>query len=187
MEEGEPPSWVSDPGRLLDEYGRRDIDLICKELHDVWRVEVAVVVLDSLPEDVRPTPFAAALLNYWGVGDAKLMTGVLVLLLLGQRQLHMCTGYGAARVLPATTLQSLQAQHMLPHLRAGAPSVALSKGLSAIREVFDHDAPKHWRRAAIKGQPANLNKHGFGGGQTSIDDFLPPKQNDGTDKNSRSS
>ena len=32
----------------------------------------------GLPEDVQPTAFAAALLNFWGVGDARLHSGVLV-------------------------------------------------------------------------------------------------------------
>mmetsp|Transcript_1483 Transcript_1483/g.4569 ORF Transcript_1483/g.4569 Transcript_1483/m.4569 type:complete len:379 (+) Transcript_1483:1484-2620(+) len=82
--EGERPSWVSDVGRLLAEEDRAAVDALCEQAHDAWRVEVAVVVLDSLPADIRPSAFAAALLNYWGVGDARLRSGLLLLLLLGR-------------------------------------------------------------------------------------------------------
>uniref|UniRef100_A0A7S4RPK7 TPM domain-containing protein n=1 Tax=Alexandrium monilatum TaxID=311494 RepID=A0A7S4RPK7_9DINO len=172
MADGERASWVSDVGSLLDKDSRADVDALCDEVHASWCVEVAVVVLSSLPEDVHPSAFAAALLNYWGVGDVRLRTGLLVMLLLGQRRLEMRVGYGTQRVFSPETLKAIQEERMVPHLRAGAPGAALREGLRGIQAALDAKGPQHWRRSASSG-PAEYNRQGFGGGQTPIDDFKP--------------
>lgn len=165
-------SWVSDVGRLLDEEDRRQIDALCQEVNSEWRMEVVVVVLDSLPESVRPAGFAAALLNYWGVGDKRLHTGVLALLLLGQRRLEVRTGFGAGRVLKPGVLRAIQEERVIPQLRANAPGEGLAELVRGVRDALATDGPRHWKQETAKGD-VELNGHGFGGGQTPIDEFLP--------------
>uniref|UniRef100_A0A7S1F1T3 TPM domain-containing protein n=1 Tax=Noctiluca scintillans TaxID=2966 RepID=A0A7S1F1T3_NOCSC len=159
--------WVSDIGHLLSETDRIKIDAVCREIHQSWRAEVVVVVLESLPTGFNPAGFAAALLNYWGVGDAKLHTGLVVLLLVKQRRLEMRTGFGATRMLGADTLESLQNDRMVPLLKLENPGGALLEGLKGIQEIIDHTGPSHWRRSSA----SEPNRHGFGGGQTPIDEF----------------
>ena len=168
--DGTSPSWVSDPGRQLPDADRAELHDLCEKLQLEWKAEAAVVVLDSLAADVNPNGFAAALLNFWGVGDRRLHTGLLILLLTGQKRLVMRTGYGLARVLSSDFLQSVQ-REMVPHLASGRPGRALCDGLHAALQAMDQ-APKHWRRAAGTGT-TEVNSHGFGGGQTPIDEFLP--------------
>ena len=166
--DGTSPSWVSDPGRLLPDLDRSQLNELCEKLQSTWKAEAVVVVLDSLAADVNPTGFAAALLNFWGVGDRRLHTGLLILLLTGQRRLEMRTGYGLARILPSDVLQSMQRETMMPHLAAGKPGQALCEGLRAALQAMEA-APQHWRQTGSTEQ----NSHGFGGGQTPIDEFLP--------------
>jgi len=173
---GERPSWVSDAGRWLTQEQHDGIDEACAAVHAAWRAEVAVVLLDSLPEDVQPTGFAAALLNYWGVGDHRLHTGLLVLLLMRQRRLEMRTGYGATRVLAPNVLEAIQADNMVPHLRAGSPGAALREGVYGVLACYEKGAPKHWRwTGGARADDMDVNKHGFGGGQTPIDEFMPQR------------
>jgi len=169
--EDSPPSWVSDVPKLLSDTDSTEIDAICAALVEAWRFEVAVVLLESLPEEIQPSAFAAALLNFWGVGDKRLHTGLLVLLLSKQRRLEMRVGFGAGRALPPECLRSIQDECMVPHLRNGAVGAALRDGLRAVSIALEAGAPSHWRRD--KSAQHEPNRHGFGGGQTSIDEFMP--------------
>jgi len=179
--EGGSPSWVSDAGRLLSDEERDTVDRACAAIHQAWRAEAAVVLLEALPVDVQPSAFAAALLNFWGVGDKQLHTGLLVLLLSKQRRLEMRVGYGAARALPSTTLRAIQDEHMVARLRTGAVGRALEFGLTRVLGSLDELAPRHWKRQtpAAPRDRDERNRHGFGGGQTSIEEFLPKKAVDG--------
>lgn len=169
------PSWVSDAGHLLGDTERAEVDALCEQVYAAWKVEVAVVVLDALPEDVRPTAFGAALLNYWGVGDTRLRTGLVMMLLLSQRRLEMRVGYGAERILRPEVLKAVQDERMVPQLKAGNPGAALREGLRGVLEVLEAKGPPHWRRHPGD-PPPERNRHGFGGGQTPIDAWLPPAE-----------
>eukprot|EP00928_Gymnodinium_smaydae_P053733 TRINITY_DN37659_c0_g1_i1.p1 TRINITY_DN37659_c0_g1~~TRINITY_DN37659_c0_g1_i1.p1 ORF type:complete len:293 (+),score=76.20 TRINITY_DN37659_c0_g1_i1:44-880(+) len=173
--EGTPPSWISDVGQVLSPEERSELDSLSAAINDAWRMEVTVVLLDSLPEDVQPSAFSAALLNYWGVGDPQLHTGLLIMLLRKQRRLEMRVGYGAGRALPPDVLQDVQQRCMVPHLRAEAAGAALLDGLRGISEALEAKGPPHWRRAASASPPA-ANRHGFGGGQTPVDEFMPEEE-----------
>lgn len=172
MGEGGEPSWVSDIGQQLPAAQRDELDRLCDSLHSAWCAEVAVVVLDGLPEDVNPPGFAAALMNYWGIGDCRLHTGVIVLLLNRQRRLVMRVGHGAARVLGPEVRQAIQDEHMIPHFRGGQPGAGLCAGLQQVISTFEDKCPPRWRRDPAAPKP-ELNRHGFGGGQTPFDEFMP--------------
>lgn len=174
MEEGETPSWVSDIGKQLPAEDRGELDKLCESFHAQWRAEVAVVVLGALPDDVNPSGFAAALMNFWGVGDVRLHSGLLIMLLSRQRRLEMRVGHGATRVLGPEVQRRIQQDHMVPHFRAGHPGAGLCAGLRAVMSTFEDSGPSHWRRDPAAPVP-ELNRHGFGGGQTPIDEFMPAK------------
>merc|ERR1712196_54706 len=148
------------------------VDKACEEVFQAWQAEVAVVVLDALPADVQPTAFTAALLNFWGVGDARLHSGAVILLLMRQRRLEMRVGYGAARVLTPEVLKSIQDEQMVPHLRAGKPGDALAAGARGMLAALEAAGPSQWRRQrSVDDCKPETNRHGFGGGQTPMDEF----------------
>jgi len=175
LEKYKEPAWVSDPGGILSEEERERVNELCHGVHAAWRVEMAVVVLDSLPPDIHPSGFAAALLNYWGVGDRRLHTGIVALLLHGQRRLEIRVGFGVGRVLTAEALRAIQQERMLPHLKVGMPGAALEDMVRGVHDALDAGGPPHWRRKTAREPDRELNQHGFLGGQTPIDEFLPPK------------
>eukprot|EP00434_Breviolum_minutum_P029611 symbB.v1.2.026181.t1/scaffold2595.1/size75214/2 len=155
--------WVSDAAKVLDIEERRALNAVCEELRDS-NVEAAVVILEALaPEVSSPSGFCAALLNFWGVGHPRLHTGLLVLLLVQQRRLEMRTGYGLVRQLPTQTLQRIQREKMMPLFAEKKFGKALCEGLAAVQTELSLATP------ADATQP---NRHGFGGGQTPIDEFL---------------
>ncbi|CAE8590524.1 unnamed protein product, partial [Polarella glacialis] len=101
----------------------------------------------------------------------------------------------AARVLSRAVLQRLQHDFMVQHLQADAPGLALEAGLQGLRGVLAAEAPGSWRRrekgywshvsflklAAQRGEglapdEEPRNRHGFGGGQTPIEEFMATKE-----------
>ncbi|CAK9042189.1 unnamed protein product [Durusdinium trenchii] len=129
-------------------------------------VFASVVVLAGLhPEVSSVSGFAAALMNFWGVGHPRLHTGLLVMLLVQQRCLEMRVGYGLARLLPTEKLQQIQQERMRLHLAANKPGQALCEGLEAILTVLSSSSLR-------KSEQVSRNRHGFGGGQTPIEEFL---------------
>lgn len=170
IDDGASPSFVSDAGRRLSAVQKAGIDAACDEIRSGWRVEVAIVVLDSLPENVQPTAFLAALLNYWGVGDPKLHTGLVVLVLHEQRRLEMRAGFGALQAMPYDALEVIQRERIVPHIREGRLGRGLVEGLRGIVALLERDAPQDWRYDALA-PPSDPNRQGFGGGQTDIEEF----------------
>eukprot|EP00913_Durusdinium_trenchii_P033863 g31699.t2 len=161
----EPPSWVSDSGRFLEASEQRRLEELCEALANT-NVEASVVVLAGLhPEVSSVSGFAAALMNFWGVGHPRLHTGLLVMLLVQQRCLEMRVGYGLARLLPTEKLQQIQQERMRLHLAANKPGQALCQGLEAILTVLSSSSLR-------KSEQVSRNRHGFGGGQTPIEEFL---------------
>eukprot|EP00929_Paragymnodinium_shiwhaense_P035009 TRINITY_DN18985_c0_g1_i1.p1 TRINITY_DN18985_c0_g1~~TRINITY_DN18985_c0_g1_i1.p1 ORF type:complete len:286 (-),score=67.50 TRINITY_DN18985_c0_g1_i1:453-1310(-) len=173
MEEGDEPAWISDIGRQFSDADRAAVNELCARINASWRFEVAVVVLSGLPDDVQPSAFSAALLNYWGIGDKRLHSGLLVVLLCEQRRLEMRTGYGATRVLSPDILKKVQQEQMIPHFRSGSYGAGVVDGMKAIADIVEKSAPGHWRWGDTGKATAQLNRHGFGGGQTSIDEYKP--------------
>eukprot|EP00746_Dinoflagellata_sp_MGD_P144693 gnl/MRDRNA2_/MRDRNA2_77398_c0_seq3.p1 gnl/MRDRNA2_/MRDRNA2_77398_c0~~gnl/MRDRNA2_/MRDRNA2_77398_c0_seq3.p1 ORF type:complete len:279 (+),score=58.76 gnl/MRDRNA2_/MRDRNA2_77398_c0_seq3:32-838(+) len=171
MEDGQQPSWVSDLGSFLNAAEKEEINRHCDQLQALWRVEFGVVVLDGLQKDVAPSAFAAALLNYWGIGDPKLHSGLLVLCLVGQRRLEMRVGFGLNRLLTTDVLAATQQNHMVPKMRAGGLGAGLVSGVEALVTEIEARGPKHWRRTSES--PVAPNHFGFGGGQTSVEEFMP--------------
>ncbi|CAK9042191.1 Hypothetical protein SCF082_LOCUS24314 [Durusdinium trenchii] len=104
-------------------------------------------------------------MNFWGVGHPRLHTGLLVMLLVQQRCLEMRVGYGLARLLPTEKLQQIQQERMRLHLAANKPGQALCEGLEAILTVLSSSSLR-------KSEQVSRNRHGFGGGQTPIEEFL---------------
>lgn len=174
-------SWVSDVGRRLTQGELAEVNEACARIFAEYRAEVCVVLLDGFDSSVQsPSAFVAALMNFWGVGDKILHSGLLVLLCFEEpRRLEMRTGFGTTKVLPKDVMARVQAERMVPWLRKGELFEALLGGLAGVRSELDTRAPPRWRREhggqtddEVLGEEQQV--WSFGGGQTSVEEFLPP-------------
>lgn len=124
--------WITDHAGVLDEATEARLEELLAGVHRDTTAEVAVVtVQDTLDE---PKAFATGLFNHWGIGDAQANNGLLVLLVMERRRLEMETGYGLEGVLTDGWLGSMQAQHMVPHFKAGDFGAGLAAGLEQTAE-----------------------------------------------------
>jgi len=122
--------WIEDQAGVLSDAAEARMEARLTALHTDLDVEVTVVTVDDVDGD--PKGFATDLFNRWGVGDAKANNGLLVLLVMGQRALEMETGYGVEGVLPDGWLGTMQAQKMVPGLKAGDYDGGMEAGIEAI-------------------------------------------------------
>lgn len=88
--------YVSDFAGVLDDAAEARLTERLTALRRDDRVEVAVVTLDRLADHggAALEPFATALFNAWGIGDATRNDGILVLLVVGDRAARIELGAG---------------------------------------------------------------------------------------------
>ncbi|NLW16562.1 MAG: TPM domain-containing protein, partial [Firmicutes bacterium] len=113
----QPLGLVSDFAQVLSVQERVEIQLIAERLWQSNGVELAnVTVTDTSPYDTET--YAFRLFRAWGIGEAKVDNGLLVLLNMGEREIRIEVGTGlegyitdakAGRILDAA----------LPQLQAG--------------------------------------------------------------------
>jgi uncharacterized protein len=131
---GIPLSWVSDYTGTLSAGDCRQLEKISTRLEVFTSVEMAYVVLDTLDgEDIES--FAIDLFNEWGIGKAEDDTGILILIVTGERMWRVEIGYGLEPVFTRELLIDIMESHAVPHFRNGdygAGIVEASLGLTEI-------------------------------------------------------
>jgi hypothetical protein len=122
--------WVVDMVDIIDSESEARINAIIEQLNRDSTVEIALVTVDNVPASAKE--FSTALFNHWGIGDAKLNNGLLILVVMEQRRLEMETGYGLEVVLSTTWLQNMQSTYMIPFFKKGDFAKGLENGIIVV-------------------------------------------------------
>jgi len=110
--------FVSNPDNILSNDELAELNNIISELKDSTTSEIAVVMLQSIGEEV-PKTFATELFNTWHIGNSKKDNGLLILFVMDQRRIEFETGYGIEGVLTDAKCYSIQQQFMVPNFKQG--------------------------------------------------------------------
>lgn len=110
--------YVSDPNNYLSSSDIATINSLLTSLEDSSTAQVAVVVLESIGYD-NPKEFATRLFNHWGIGQADIDNGLLILSVMDQRRTEFETGYGLEGVLPDLICYRVGMQELVPHFKLG--------------------------------------------------------------------
>src|SRR5580704_12242215 len=110
-----PTGWVADQAHVLDAGSRAELERIATALDQTRGVELAIVVVDSVPG--VPKAFAHDLFERWRIGNAATNTGVLVLLVMANHRLEIETGSGIEVALGASWLADMEASTMVPRFK----------------------------------------------------------------------
>ena len=128
---------VSDPDGYLSDSAELAINQSLDAIRS--QADVFLVTLTSIG-DVEPKRFATELFNYWGIGDAELDNGVLLLFVEDQHALEFETGYGAEATLTDAKCERIFTNTIVPYFRAGDYEGGLYSGVAAIVEVYGGEA-----------------------------------------------
>lgn len=129
---------VSDPDDILSDSCEHKINTALASIRD--QADVFVVVLNSIGSaDIDV--FANELFNNWGIGDAELDNGVLILLAKEQREIKFETGYGVEETLPDALCQRFFEEAIVPYFKEGDYESGLSSGVTQIVQVYGGAIP----------------------------------------------
>lgn len=124
---------VSNPDGIIRPEDVARINRMLDTLEDSLGIEVAVVAVNSIG-DADARSFATDLFNHWGLGKKGKDNGLLIQLVTApaQRSVVFETGYGLEGILPDAISYRLQQEAMIPDLKAGHYSTAMTNGVAAV-------------------------------------------------------
>lgn len=131
---GIPPSpsdWVTDGAGALSEPTRASLDRRLSEYADTSGHQV-LVWIGQTTGGVPLEEFAARAFEQWKVGRKGLDDGVVVFVLIKDRQVRIEVGYGLEDKVPDIVAGRIIRETMVPLLREGRTDGAVSAGVEAI-------------------------------------------------------
>ncbi len=122
---------VSNPDGIIDTSDVQEINSLLNNLEDSLTIEVQVVAVQSIgEEDTRM--FANKLFNLWGIGLKEEDNGLLILLVIDQREIVFETGYGMEEILPDALCYRMQQEYMVPYLKDNEFSAGMREGVKEV-------------------------------------------------------
>lgn len=126
--------YVNDFAQLLPDEDAEIIRAKLKELKEARDIEFTVVTINSMTDyghDGPIEPFATALFNYWGVGNAQRNDGVMMLIALQDRhmRIEVGSGYGLTKNAP---MQEIIDDVIIPRFKRDAYLDGIHHGVDAV-------------------------------------------------------
>ena len=136
-------SWFSDNANILEEPSMLALDDEIDALEQLNGTQLTVVTIKDT-DGRTPKEFATALFNHWGVGEAGVNNGVMVLVVMNQRRIEIEVGDGANLYLTDADCAAILNQEVVPHFKRGDPNagvVAAVRAIIADLRSVDYSAP----------------------------------------------
>ena len=134
--------FTSNPDGILSAAAVDSIDRMLYSLREDRTAEVAVVAVESIGSE-EVFEFSHSLFQKWGIGEKERNNGLLMILVLDQREIRFITGYGVEGILPDALCRRIQAQYMLPSFREEDWDSGMVAGVAAVCEVL------HFQRFSV--------------------------------------
>ncbi|MCB2198079.1 TPM domain-containing protein [bacterium] len=153
--------FVSDYTGSMSRSDRAMVDQLCREIQQKAKIELAFVVMDTIPDGQDIALYATELGHNWGVGTKGSDRGALTLYKTGtsdgQRQIHISTGYGLEGDLPDSKVGRILDQVTIPYLRQNQLGQAFAATAVTLTGIVAPDvqltgAPTMQRQMARRGQ-----------------------------------
>lgn len=147
--------------------------------------QIVVVITDDL-KGLEPYDFATRLGHKWGVGQAKMDNGLVILIKptdneSGKHVLTIAVGYGLEGAIPDLTTKQIREEEMNPYFKSGDFYTGLDKGTDVLMALAkgEYNSDAYGKKKKNKGFPfavlipilviiiiAARNRRGGGGGMT---------------------
>ncbi len=137
--------YVNDFADLLPDGAEEEIRADLKALSDEAGIEFTVVTINTM-RDFGHTgaiePFATALFNHWGVGNAERNDGVMMLVSRFDREMRIEVGAGYGRAKDAPMKRIIETV-IIPQFRSDNYATGIALGVDAvIRDLTAHQPAK---------------------------------------------
>lgn len=123
--------YVQDYAGVLSGETKSRIQSLSSSLAQKTKAQVVVVTVKSI-EGAALEEYALTILRQWGIGDAQLNNGVLLLVATGDRQSRVEVGYGLEGRLPDAKTGRIQDEYMIPYFKTGDYDKGILNGYLAL-------------------------------------------------------
>lgn len=134
-----PTNYVTDMAGMLSEQDASSINNWISAYEKQTSVEIAVVIINRLPEDVDIHDYAVEQFRRLGVGKAGANNGVLIALSKEDRKWNITTGYGIEGLLPDITCSDIGNNDIVPNFKQGDYYGGIMAALEHIKSVVGTD------------------------------------------------
>lgn len=135
----QPISYVSDYAGVIDEATEAYLNGLLRELEEKTTAQIAVLTVKTTkPLDIFT--YGMEVFDRWGIGKKGRDNGLLFLAAIGDRELHIFTGYGLEGVLPDGKVGEIRDQEILPRFRAEDYAGGIKGGVEAFARIIAQEA-----------------------------------------------
>ncbi|KPU45011.1 hypothetical protein OXPF_14890 [Oxobacter pfennigii] len=122
--------YVNDYANILSNETEQNIFLMGQELDNKTNAQIVVVTMDKLPADITIEEYANELFRAWGIGDAKLNNGLLILVNMDpeDRAIRTEVGDGLEGRIPDAISHRITDEIIIPYFMEGDYDNGLLKG-----------------------------------------------------------
>lgn len=133
-----PVNYVTDEAGVLDAQQQSALNSKLKAFEDSTTNQVFVYVTSDIG-GVSLTDHCQEIFNTWEIGRKGKDNGVLVAVVVGQKQFRIHTGYGLEGALPDILTKNIQDEVMRPHFKKGDYFTGISEGVDQLIYYSKHE------------------------------------------------
>jgi uncharacterized protein len=136
---GRPDGFVTDRASLLSPETKDRITKVVGNLEAKTGAEIAVVTVDRLDSgDIKGT--AVSIFNGWGLGKKGKDNGILILLAVQDRKVHIEVGYGLEHIITDGMAGEIIRNEMAPYFKHGDYDTGFRRAVDALADLVARDA-----------------------------------------------
>jgi uncharacterized protein len=150
---------VVDDAHILSDSTKADLDQKLAALEQKTSRQLVVVTIPSL-QGYEISDYGYQLGRAWGIGQAKLNNGILLIVAPTEHKVRIEVGYGLEPIMTDAFSSVIIQTQILPKFRSGDFNGGVEAGADALIEQLSLDTSEAEKRAAAAAQP----RHGQGQG-----------------------
>jgi uncharacterized protein len=151
--------WVHDEANVISASTAAMLEAMLKAERDSTSNQIAVLTIRSL-QGQPIEEYSLRVAEEWKLGKENKDNGVLLLVVVDDRELRIETGYGLEGVLTDALSSRINRNEIAPHLRRGDYDAGIKAGVTAIIEAvkgeYKNDDPPQRRKSSRRSPLATL-------------------------------
>lgn len=158
---------VVDDANILSEQTREDLTGKLAALEQKTSRQLVVVTIPSL-QGYEISDYGYQLGRAWGIGQAKLNNGILLIVAPTEHKVRIEVGYGLEPIVTDALSSVIIQTQVLPKFRSGDFNGGVEAGVDALIQQLSLDTSDAEKRAAAAEQQGQQGDQGGGGGLASF-------------------
>ncbi|RAP32885.1 hypothetical protein DID77_03995, partial [Candidatus Marinamargulisbacteria bacterium SCGC AG-439-L15] len=148
--------YVTDHLGVISTQERALMSAISRRVELASKVQIATVVIETLPPNQTVESYASRLFEDWGIGGKSVNKGLLLLLFVKDKKIRVEVGYGLEGVVSDGKSGELLDEYVIPYFKKGNLSKGLLMGhLSLAQHIATvYDFPLDGAAPVRQAQPA---------------------------------